>query len=122
MSQTIHGSGIFWEAYTGCCARNIPQLQSVRTAFWQVFTMFGEGLMLPSMGLSAPAHKYPASTLLRDVTAHWAYTATVDGTCRLLQAAEGLFADAIPKDESGIEEGVVVLMPLAFARGINPDP
>jgi putative membrane protein len=90
MSQTIHwGYGIFWGGVYGMLRKEYPRLATaLGLPFASAFTMFGEGLMLPSMGLTAPAYKYPASTLVRDVTAHWAYTATVEGTCRLLETAE----------------------------------
>ena len=94
VSQTIHwGYGVFWGGMYGVLRQEYPAVaKAFGLPFGVALTMFGEGLMLPSMGLSAPVHKYPASTLLRDVTAHWAYTATVDGTCRLLKAAEEMIS------------------------------
>jgi uncharacterized membrane protein YagU involved in acid resistance len=90
MSQAIHwGYGIFWGGVYGILRREYP---AVAKAFGLPFgvglTIFGEGLLLPSAGLSAPAHKYPASTLVRDVAAHWAYAAAIEGTCRLVETAE----------------------------------
>ena len=74
MSQTIHwGYGIFWGGVYGMLRDEYPAIaKAFGLPFGVAFTAFGEGLLLPSMGLSAPAHKYPASTLVRDVTAHWA--------------------------------------------------
>jgi uncharacterized membrane protein YagU involved in acid resistance len=90
MSQAIHwGYGIFWGGLYGVLRDQYPAIaKAFGLPFGVAFTAFGEGLLLPSMGLSAPAHKYPASTLVRDVTAHWAYTATNEAVCRLLETAE----------------------------------
>jgi hypothetical protein len=90
VSQAIHwGYGIFWGGVYGVLREEYPAVaKALGLPFAVAFTSFGEGLMLPAMELSAPAHKYPTSTLVRDVVAHWAYAATTDGVCRLLQAIE----------------------------------
>ena len=90
MSQAIHwGYGILWGGVYGVLRQEYPAVaKAFGLPFGVAFTAFGEGLMLPSMGLSAPAHKYPASTWVRDVTAHWVYTATTEGMCRLLETVE----------------------------------
>ncbi len=89
-SQTIHwGYGIFWGGVYGFLRQEYPAIaKAFALPFGAGLTIFGEGLLLPSMGLSAPAYKYPASTLVRDVAAHWAYAATAEGTCRLLETIE----------------------------------
>jgi uncharacterized membrane protein YagU involved in acid resistance len=98
VSQAIHwGYGIFWGGVYGVLRDEYPTVaKAFGLPFAAAFTAFGEGLLLPSAGLSAPAHKYPASTLMRDVTAHWAYTATTEGMCLLLDKADRALA-APPK-------------------------
>jgi len=98
MSQAIHwGYGIFWGGVYRVLRDEYPAAAKVfGLPFAAASTAFGEGLLLPSAGLSAPVDRYPASTLVRDVTAHWAYTATTEAVCRLLEAAERAVA-APPK-------------------------
>ena len=90
MSQAIHwGYGIFWGGAYGMLRQEYPAIAKVAGfPFAVAFALFGEALVLPAMGLTPPAYKYPVSTIARDVTAHWAYAATIEGTCRLLQTAD----------------------------------
>jgi hypothetical protein len=90
MGQAISwGYGTFWGAVYGILRKRVPAASwGGGLPFGVGLTIFGEGLMLPLLDLSPPAHRFPLSVIGRDIVSHCAYAATVEGICRACEATE----------------------------------
>jgi len=88
--QVIHwGYGILWGGIYAVLRKQFPAASFAGgLPFGVAFGVFGDAVLLPLAQLTPPATEYPVSTVVRDLAAHYAYAATVEGTCRLCEAVE----------------------------------
>jgi len=90
LGQVVHWSyGITWGAIYGILRKRFPVMaRGAGLPFGVSFSLLGEGVLLPMMGLTPPAAKFPASVHVRDTASHYAYAATVEGICLLCEKVE----------------------------------
>jgi hypothetical protein len=81
LGAVIHWSyGIFCGGLYGILRKQYPTIsKAAGLPFGTAFAIFG---------VAPPLHQYPASIVARDLAAHYAYAATVEGTCRVLETVE----------------------------------
>src|SRR6185295_11659665 len=102
LAQVIHWSyGAFWGGVYGLLRKRAPVSSwGMGLPYGISFALFGEALMLPLMGLTPPASKFPASAHARGLVSHYAYAATVEGVCKLSDKIEEK-ATGVPKRTKG---------------------
>jgi putative membrane protein len=88
LGNAVHwGYGIFFGSLYGVLRNRLPAMSTgAGLPFGVALDVFGEGMLLPIFKLSPPATQFPVSTHLRDMTAHYAYTATAECVCATLSA------------------------------------
>jgi uncharacterized membrane protein YagU involved in acid resistance len=76
------GYGIFWGAAYGVLRRRFPQISwAGGLPFGVGLGLVGNGVLLPLMDLTPPAHHFPISAHARSILSHYAYGTAVEGVC-----------------------------------------
>jgi uncharacterized membrane protein YagU involved in acid resistance len=90
LGQVVQWSyGIFWGGVYGVLRRRVPAASwGAGLPFGVAFGLMGPAVLLPAMGLTPPATKFPASEHIRGLVSHYAYAATAEGVCELCEKIE----------------------------------
>jgi uncharacterized membrane protein YagU involved in acid resistance len=83
------GYGISWGAIYGVMRNRYPAIAAAGgLPFGVGLSLLGWTVLLPIFNLTPAPHKLPASTHLTGLVSHYAYAATVEGTCELCEAID----------------------------------
>jgi len=98
------GYGTFWGAVYGVLRYEVPSTSKFGgLAFGVAFGLFSEGVLLPITELTPSAYEYPATMLVRDLVAHYAYAATVEGTCSILDIVDRAVTSNVAPRRTNVE-------------------
>jgi uncharacterized membrane protein YagU involved in acid resistance len=83
------GYGISWGAIYGVMRNRYPAIATAGgLPFGAGLSLLGWTVLLPMFNLTPAPHKLPASTHLTGLVSHYAYAATVEGTCELCEVID----------------------------------
>jgi hypothetical protein len=97
--KAVHWTyGTVWGGLYGVLRRRFPGMaRAGGLPFGVSLGLFGNALLLPAAGLTPPAFEFPLSSHVRGTLSHYAYGATVEGACRVLELLEGRIVKRRPR-------------------------
>jgi hypothetical protein len=102
--KAVHWTyGTLWGGLYAILRRRFPGIaRAGALPFGISLGLFGNALLLPAAGLTPPAFKFPLSSHVRGALIHYAYGATVEGACRVLELLEGTIVKRPPRTNTAL--------------------